>query len=199
MSVPLVALRHAPTAWNAERRLQGHTDIALGADGEATARRWRLDPAWSDYGVLSSPLVRALDTARLLFPKREITVEPRLIEMDFGAWEGKSLAELRGQPGGDAESRERMGLDFHAPGGESPRQVQQRIAPLLVEIAQAGKPTIIITHKAVLRALLSLATGWAMLEKPPVKLQPNCAHCFTVEAGGRIAIERMSVPLVIET
>jgi hypothetical protein len=38
-----------------------------------------------------------------------------------------------------------------------------------------------------------------MLEKPPVKLQPDSAHCFTVAAGGRIAIDRMNVPLVIGT
>jgi broad specificity phosphatase PhoE len=196
MTVPLVALRHAPTAWNAERRLQGRTDVPLSAEGEAAARSWRLDPAWHEYRVVSSPLKRAATTARLLFPGRAIATDARLIEMSFGGWEGKSLTELRGAPGSDAESRERMGLDFRAPDGESPREVQARIAPLLAEIAD---PTIIVTHKAVLRALLSIATGWEMLGKPPVKLLPSTAHVFQLGAGGKLAVERMNVSLLPET
>jgi broad specificity phosphatase PhoE len=159
-------------------------------------RGWRIDPAWRDYRVIASPLTRALTTARLLFPGREIAVDPRLVEMNFGDWEGKSLAELRGAPGSDAASRERMGLDFQPPQGESPRQVQARIAPLLEEIAAKDEPTVLVTHKAVLRALLSLATGWAMLGKPPMKLQPSTAHVFAVSAGGKIAIEQMNVSLL---
>jgi probable phosphoglycerate mutase len=196
--LPLVAIRHAPTEWNKARRLQGRTDVALGPDGIAAARGWRADPGWADYRVLASPLKRAAETAQLLFPGRAITFEPRLMEMDFGSWEGKSLAELRAAPGADAEERERLGLDFSAPGGETPRQVQMRIAPLLQEIAAQGDPTIIVTHKAVLRALLSLATGWAMLGKPPVKLKPDSAHLFRLDRAGKISVERMNVSLLPE-
>jgi probable phosphoglycerate mutase len=196
--LPLVAIRHAPTEWNRARRLQGRTDVALGPDGIAAAQSWRADPAWAGYRVLASPLKRAQETARLLFPEQAITLEPRLMEMDFGSWEGKSLSELRAAPGADAEARERLGLDFSAPGGETPRQVQARIGPLLQEIAGAGAPTIIVTHKAVLRALLSLATGWVMLGKPPVKLKPDSAHLFRLNRAGKISVERMNVPLLPE-
>ena len=194
--VALVAIRHAPTEWNREKRLQGHTDIPLSAAGRATARRWRLEPAWRTYRVVASPLRRARETAALLFPESEVAVDPRLIEMNFGDWEGRSLAELRDTPGSDAESRESLGLDFRAPNGESPREVQQRLHPLLGEIAAAGQPTVIIAHKAVLRALLSLATGWPMLGKPPVKLRADSAHVFRVASGGALGIERMNVPLL---
>jgi probable phosphoglycerate mutase len=195
-TVPLVAIRHAPTAWNAARRLQGRTDVALGESGIAAARRWQAAPAWRTYRVLASPLKRAEETARLLFPDHAITLDPRLMEMDFGSWEGKTLAALRAEPGAEAEERERLGLDFCAPGGETPRQVQARLQPLLTEIAGAGGPTILVTHKAVLRALLSLATGWEMLGKPPVKLKPDSAHLFRLDAAGRISVERMNVPLL---
>jgi probable phosphoglycerate mutase len=194
--LPLVAIRHAPTEWNRARRLQGRTDVALGAEGIAAARAWRGDPGWAAYRVLASPLKRAQETARLLFPDRTIETEPRLIEMDFGSWEGKSLAELRMLPGAEAEERERLGLDFCAPGGETPRQVQARLQPLLAEIAAADRPTVIVTHKAVLRALLSLATGWEMLDKPPVKLRPDSAHLFRLDAQGRIIVEAMNVSLL---
>jgi probable phosphoglycerate mutase len=192
----LVAIRHAPTAWNQAKRLQGRTDIALSPEGIAAAQSWRPDPAWVAYRVLASPLQRAQQTARLLFPDRAIVLDPRLMEMDFGDWEGKTLAELRAAPGAKAEERERLGLDFSAPGGETPRQVQTRLKPLLAEIAAAGESTIIVTHKAVLRALLSLATGWEMLGKPPVKLKPDSAHLFRLDAQGGIAVEQMNVSLL---
>jgi probable phosphoglycerate mutase len=195
-TLPLVAIRHAPTEWNQAKRLQGRTDVALGAEGIAAAKGWRADPAWAAYRVLASPLNRAQETARLLFPKLAISLDPRLMEMDFGAWEGKSLADLRAEPGAEAKARERLGLDFSAPGGETPRQVQARLQPLLTEIAAAGAPTVIVTHKAVLRALLSLATGWAMLGKPPVKLLPDSAHLFRLDRGGKISVERMNVSLL---
>jgi broad specificity phosphatase PhoE len=197
--VPLVAIRHAPTEWNQARRLQGRTDIALAAEGIVAARSWRADPTWTRYRVLASPLKRAQETARLLFPVHQIALDPRLMEMDFGSWEGKALANLRAEPGAEAEARESLGLDFSAPGGETPRQVQARIQPLLTEIAAAGMPTIIVTHKAVLRALLSLATGWAMLGKPPVKLKPDSAHLFRLGGNGKISVEKMNVSLLPKT
>ncbi|HVO03861.1 MAG TPA: histidine phosphatase family protein [Candidatus Cybelea sp.] len=196
-TLPLVAVRHAPTDWNRTRRLQGRTDVALDAAGIAVARRWRLDPAWAGYRVIASPMRRAAETARILCPDRTIEPDVRLVEMSFGDWEGKALSELRALGGGDAAERERMGLDFQAPGGESPREVQARLRPLLAEIAAAGMPTIIVTHKAVLRALLSLATGWDMLGKPPVKLQSDCAHMFALDSGGAISVVRMNIPLFV--
>ncbi|GAB2177657.1 histidine phosphatase family protein [Dongia sp. agr-C8] len=194
--LPLVAIRHAPTEWNAARRLQGRTDVALGADGIAAAKAWRPDPGWTAHRVLASPLKRAQETARLLFPGREIALDPRLMEMDFGTWEGRSLTELRATPGAAAAERESLGLDFSAPGGETPRQVQARLQPLLSEIAAAGVPTVIVTHKAVLRALLSLATGWSFLGKPPVKIKADSAHLFRLDADGKIRVEKMNVSLL---
>ena len=194
----LVAIRHAPTEWNEARRLQGRTDVSLGPAGEAAARRWRADPAWAGYRILASPLQRAQQTARLLFPGRTIALDARLMEMDFGQWEGRTLAELRAAPGAAAEERERLGLDFSAPGGETPRQVQARLRPLLAEIAASAVPSVIVTHKAVLRALLSLATGWEMLGKPPVKLQPDSAHLFRLAPDGMPTVEQMNVPLLAE-
>lgn len=191
----LVVLRHAPTAWNRDKRLQGRTDVALDEEGVAIAARWRIDPAWAGYRILSSPLQRARMTAAVLFPDTEIGVDSRLIEMDFGAWEGQRLADLRGDPTGDTEQREALGLDFKAPDGESPREVQARLRPLLLRLAELGRPTVLVTHKAVGRALFALASGWTMIGKPPVKLRPNCAHVYALDADGLPVIEMMNVSL----
>jgi broad specificity phosphatase PhoE len=111
----IVALRHAPTAWNRDRRLQGRTDVALDEEGVAVAARWRIAPEWAGYRILSSPLQRARMTAAILFPDAEIGIDRRLVEMDFGTWEGKRLAELRADPTEDAAAREAQGLYFKAP------------------------------------------------------------------------------------
>ena len=88
-----------------------------------------------------------------------------------------------------------MGLDFKAPEGESPREVQARLQPLLARLAELRRPTVLVTHKAVIRALYALASGWAMIGKPPAKLRPNCAQLFTLGADGTPAVERLNVSL----
>lgn len=191
----LVVLRHAPTAWNRDRRLQGRTDVALDEEGVAVAARWKIEPDWATYRILSSPLQRARVTAAILFPDAEIGVDSRLTEMDFGTWEGKRLAELRADPTGDAAWREDMGLDFRAPDGESPREVQARLRPLLARLAELQRPTLLVTHKAVGRAIYALASGWPMIGKPPTKLRPSCAHVYTLGADGTPAVERLNVSL----
>ena len=191
----IVALRHAPTAWNRDQRLQGRTDVALDEEGIAVAARWRVDPVWAGYRILSSPLQRARMTASILFPDAEIGIDRRLIEMDFGAWEGKRLAEQRAEPGGDAAAREARGLDFKAPDGESPREVQARIQPLLARLAELERPTVLVTHKAVIRALYALASGWTMIGKPPAKLRQGCAQVFRLGEDGMPSVERLNVSL----
>ena len=196
----LVVIRHAPTPWNRAKRLQGHSDIALDDAGRAVALGWRPGvAAWNGWRLLSSPLRRASETAALLFPGQPITIEPRLVEMSFGTWEGKTLAQLRGEKGAEVEEREVMGLDFHAPGGESPRQVQQRLQPLLAEIASDGRDAVCIAHKAVLRALYAQATGWDMRAKPPQKVQFGCAHLFDLDAAGHPALRQLNIPLASRT
>lgn len=190
----IVVLRHAPTAWNRDKRLQGRTDVALDEDGISIAARWRVDPDWATYRILSSPLGRARMTASILFPDAEIGVDSRLIEMDFGAWEGKRLEELRAADD-DTAARENMGLDFRAPNGESPREVQARLLPLLARLAELRRPTVLVTHNAVGRAIYALASGWTMIGKPPVKLRPNNAHVYALGADGTPTVERLNVGL----
>jgi len=192
-----ILIRHAPTPWNRAKRLQGRSNIALDEAGRAVALSWR-DAAriWADWHIIASPLQRAKETAALLFPGKSVTLEPRLAEMDFGAWEGKTLRDLRTEPGGDAARRELLGLDFQAPGGESPRRVQARLRPLLVEIAARGRPTVAVAHKAVLRALYALAVDWDMLVKPPEKIHANCAHHFHLDSQGQPHLVRLNIPLL---
>jgi probable phosphoglycerate mutase len=193
--VAVAILRHAPTVWNAAGRLQGLTDIPLSAAGEAAARTWRLPSPSDGWRRVCSPLQRARRTAELVQPSAPVIVDSRLREMSFGGWEGKTVAELRAEGGEGFAAAERLGLDFHPPGGESPRQAMDRVGDWLQEVAQAGEPVVAVSHKAAIRALLALATGWDMTGRQPLKLDWHCLHFFSAHGDGRVTLDRPNVSL----
>ncbi len=192
----LAILRHGPTAWTETRRIQGRTDTTLSDTGRAAVRAWRLPPDIAGFEPVSSPLLRARETAALL-GIAAFRIEPRLIEMDYGTWEGRGLAELRAEHGHLFADWEARGLDFRAPGGESPREVQARLIPWLAEVG-AGNPTLAIAHKGVIRALYALATGWPMVGKPPAKLREPMAHLFAIAPDGTPRVRALNLPLAGE-
>lgn len=193
--VRLTVLRHAATAWTEARRLQGRADPPLSPQGRAAAAAWRL-PA--DLGtqalILTSPLLRARQTAFAL--GLDARVEPRLIEADWGGWEGQRLADLRADPAAGVAERERAGLDFTPPDGESPRQVQQRLGSLLAELAAQPHPVLAICHNGVIRALYALAVGWQMLGPPPDRLAAAACHRYRLDASGHPTVDRLNIPLL---
>jgi len=193
--VAVAILRHAPTVWNAAGRLQGLTDIPLSPEGERAARTWRLPPPADGWRRMCSPLQRARRTAELVRPSAPVFVDSRLREMSFGVWEGKSIAELRSEGGERFAAAERLGLDFHPPGGESPRQAMDRVGGWLRDVAQDGEPVVAVSHKAAIRALLALATDWDMTGRQPLKLDWRCLHFFSVQGDGRVTLDRPNVPL----
>lgn len=189
----LALLRHAPTEWNAERRLQGRADIALSAAGRASLAAQRLPDEVAGFRHLASPLKRTRETADLLGLSPQI--DDRLVEMDWGRYEGRAIAELRREQGEAFLANEARGLDFTPEGGESPRVVQMRVMPLLAEIAGRGEPTLAITHRGVIRAIYARATGWDMRGEAPHELDLYALQIFTLGARGEPALARLNVPL----
>ena len=192
MSVPLAVLRHAATAWNAERQLQGVTDTPLSAAGEAEARSWWLPAPVDGWRRLSSPLQRARRTAELLRPAAAVTTCSALREMSFGVWEGHTVGGLRRTVGPAFVAEETRGLDFQPPRGESPRAVVSRLHAWLLTLEE---PSVVVSHKAVIRALLALATGWDMTDRPPCRLDWRCVHMFEAATDGSLSLRRLNVPL----
>lgn len=193
--VAFALLRHASTAWNEAGRLQGLTDTPLSPAGEADARSWRLPSPADTWKRMCSPLQRARRTAELLQPASVVSVDERLREMSFGNWEGHTLPELRATVGAAFVEAENKGLDFQPPGGESPRAVMARIAAWTAEIAARGEPVVAVSHKAAIRAVLALATGWDMMGRPPVTLDWRSLHFFHAETDGTVRLDRANVSL----
>jgi probable phosphoglycerate mutase len=189
----LALIRHGATDWNAERRLQGRADRPLSAAGRAAVQDWRLPPLLIEAAWATSPLARARETGALLRPSG-CAVEPRLIEMDWGGWEGRTRQELL-QEAGSALDRSPLGQDFRPPGGESPREVILRLKPWIAERARSGEATVAVTHRGVIRALYAEATGWDMIGPPGEEFADGAAQLLLARMDGSVGLIRTNLIL----
>ena len=190
--ITIALIRHGPTEWTDAKRLQGRTDIPLSAAGREFVETWQLPEQWRSARWTSSPLVRAVETARVL-SGRTPDIDRRLIEMDWGEWEGRRLADLRAELGEAMAANEAAGVDFRPPGGESPREVQSRLRDWLTDVVEIGEPMVAVAHHGVVRALFSMATGWNMVGHPPQKFRWGAIQYFSIGPAGNIAVERLNV------
>jgi broad specificity phosphatase PhoE len=192
----LVLVRHGITAWNAEGRLQGQTDIPLAPKGreQALALGRRLADAWTrppgnlpgpPTAVYTSDLSRACETTDLvLAPVRErlscfapaIHVTPLLRERHFGAWEGLTAEEARVRFGASRSHRDE---------GEPHLVVRERMQTILEQIksdtqeAKRNRVVLVVGHGGSLRHLVCVATG----------LPVESARCFHLDNTGLSIIE----------
>jgi len=162
----LYFIRHGETDFNVAQRLQGRSETRLNARGQTQAREYagilrdlferdRHQP--SDYAYVSSPLLRARETMELL--RSELGLDPgaygideRLAEISYGAWEGFTLAEIQARDPGVLQRRERDKWDFLPPGGESYREVAERVAAWYATVT---RDTVVAAHGGVARALMA--------------------------------------------
>lgn len=150
----LYLVRHGQTLWNAEGRLQGRLDSPLTVLGRAQAAALR--PLVADLpGVrVSSPLGRAVQTARILFGDAPVTLDDRLAEIDLGDFSGRPLAELRAERPDVFAGPPHAWYD-RAPGGERLAALSTRLAGLLADLPG---PAVMVTHGMALAMLCHLAT-----------------------------------------
>lgn len=181
-------IRHGRTSWNDDGRIQGHTDIPLNDAGRAELGALRVPLEYREWPVYASPLKRTLETARLLRLKAP-ALEPRLMEMHYGDWEGATWAELEARYGEALAARARRGLEFRPDGGESPAELKLRLTSWLDDIGALGRDTVAVTHKGVIRMALAMATGWDLVSKAPARLRWDCGHLFILPAGQPHALQ----------
>ena len=167
---PLVYLaRHGQTDWNAAVRFQGQTDVDINAFGRDQARRNGRhlaqlldDPLRFDF--VASPLRRTRETmeiirAELGLPPHGYRLDPRLVEVHFGDWQGMTPDEVEDAFAGAGAAREGNKWEFLPPGAdaESYRMLSERIAPWLSSL---DRDTVCVTHGGVIRSIFEL-TGAA--------------------------------------
>jgi probable phosphoglycerate mutase len=193
--VKLALLRHGVTDWNLEKRVQGQIDRPLSQLGRQQLAGLVLPPSFNAYRWYCSPLLRARQTAELLGLK-DLLLEPALIEMNWGDWEGQILKPLRKKLGDSMRDNESRGLDFRPPGGESPRQVQSRLRPWLRQVAAAERDSAAVVHKGIIRCIYALASGWDMRGESPVDFAWDAIHQFELTPDGELLDSYRSIPLI---
>ena len=120
--VRILLIRHAATAWTAQGRFQGQTDVPLSPHGRrqvaALAQRLRAETLHTLY---ASDLQRAWETAQAIatWHALQVHAEPRLREMAFGCWEGLAYDEIQRQDAERLTTWERDQLHSAPPGGET--------------------------------------------------------------------------------
>ena len=156
-------LRHGAIDNPPPRRFLGRTDLPLNADGIRQARdlgRWL--GAIPFRRVCASPLARAVETAALVSGRPAAAIErvETLVEIDLGAWEGLSLAEVQVRFPGEYEQRGQDLAAYRTPGGESFSEVADRACPALADLARdMPGPLLVVAHMGVNRAVLSRLLG----------------------------------------
>lgn len=175
-------VRHGETAWNVERRLQGHLDVPLNDTGQAQAQATAANLATVHFAaVYSSDLQRARQTATAIARSRageiEVEEQPRLRERHYGAFQGLTYAEAEAQFPEDYRRFKERETHFGFPGGgESLAEFAARVAEALTELANnhAGEQVLVVTHGGVLDIVHRLASG-KPLEAPRDFTIPNAA------------------------
>ena len=186
----LTLIRHGLTEWNVSGKFQGQTDLPLSTDGREQSRQLAqyLEPL-DVAEVWTSPLRRARETAEIAFPDHDIRIDPRLMELHFGAFEGSTQIEN--------EAHERWAwwyddpFERNAPGGESYRELRERVVAWYEELPAAGH-VIAFTHSGTIQMLLSHVIG---VERPRWRKRFFLRHTSltrVVVQAGHAVVERVN-------
>lgn len=179
----LYLVRHGETDWNKERKIQGRTDIPLNEFGRMLARKTAAGLSLVNFDICyTSPLCRARETAEIIRKERLINIieDDRIIEMSFGAYEGKCCSPQACNVPENFHMFIEDPQRYKAPeGGENFEDVIKRTGAfwdMLYDQYESGNYNILVaTHGAALAALLnnikkqSLSGFWGM------GVHKNCA------------------------
>ena len=129
-----------------------------------------MDVAALDY--IASPLGRTRETMEILrhtlgLDPADYRLDGRFIELTFGKWEGLTWREVRGQDAALAAERERDKWNFVPPGGESYAMLLERLRPAALDLS---RPTVLVSHGGVARALLAALADVPVHEAPRVDI-----------------------------
>jgi len=179
-------IRHGQTDWNLSGRWQGQAEQAPGLNSTGRAQALTIPrslPNARFSAIYSSDLLRARQTANLIAVPLgvDVTLEPRLREMNLGAWEGMLSSDIEAQYPLELERRRRSPLQIPAPNGESLFEVAERVLAAAYEIADrhAGASVLIVSHGVALAIMLCHAQGIPLdkvYEHIPENTIPHCVE-----------------------
>ena len=187
-------LRHGETAWNADgNRYCGRTDRTLTEKGVTQARTAgnRLEGIVFD-AAYSSPLKRAYDTAEMAGRGMEVGTDERLIEVDFGAWGGKTKEQFVAENAALWASWETSPETTRAGGtGETALEVVTRVDHFYRDIVRAHPSgnVLVVGHNGVNRLYVSYKLGMPLRNYRRFFLDNAAVTWFTLDQDGEIVLK----------
>jgi broad specificity phosphatase PhoE len=156
----IVLVRHGQTEWNQVERFRGRANVPLNETGlaqaEATARR--IASEWQPVAVYSSPLSRAVRTAKAIGQSLSLPVQTHrgLADIDYGRWQGLTPDDARAQWPGEVNAWYHTPHTASIPGGETLDRVRVRAMETVTELAahHPGETIVLVGHTVVNRAIL---------------------------------------------
>lgn len=197
-------IRHGETALNVKGCYYGRTDAVLSEKGISQARYLKeiLKEVSFDY-IVASPLVRAYNTAQIVMEEREQEIfgDRRLMEQDFGIFEGMTYKEIQNTYPKELDAWNEEFSTYRIPKGESFADVRSRAEDFLRDIPSGreskGEKMLIVAHKGTLGHLLA-----AMLKLPldgywNFVFEQGCYSVVDLEDGYAI-IRKLNASISVE-
>lgn len=191
----LYYVRHGETDFNRQGRLQGRRDTPLNARGRQQAAECgvllrdlfaRDHRKAQDFKYVSSPLERARETMEILraalgLQVHDYEIDARLIEIAYGEWEGLTLQEIEMRNASVLSARERDKWDFAPPGGESYRELADRIGSWYSSLTA---DTVVAAHGGGVRALMAISNIVSEEEATHAQIAQGVVYVF---ANGKMS------------
>jgi broad specificity phosphatase PhoE len=187
--VTLYYVRHGETDWNRAQRYQGQRDIPINATGrsQAKANGRLLAAALGDHAAhldyVASPLKRASETMEILraelgLDRRAYRTDDRLMEINYGSWEGQPWADMAVRDAAGYAARQADVWNWRPQSGESYQMLAERVGAWVAEVAG---DTVVVAHGGVSRVLRAILFG---LSAPQVmRLEVPQDRVLVLQAG----------------
>jgi broad specificity phosphatase PhoE len=186
----LLLVRHGETDWNRDQRWQGHSDPPLNERGREQARALAATLESPDR-IYASDLARARDTAAILAERLRVpvTLDERLRERGFGAWEGLTMAEIEARFAAD-HTRWRAGEGAGAVDAEPFETFAERVGSFLHEVLERhpDEDVLIVAHGGTIRVIHALASGLDYVrDHRSIPAVDNCVPSKYAFRNGKLA------------
>jgi probable phosphoglycerate mutase len=195
-------IRHAQTVWNLEKMIQGQKDSPLTTAGREQSRIWGEQLALLPFNrILTSDLGRTVATAELINRSLKLPLQKTslLRELDWGAWTGRRIQEIKMETPEELRSMEQSGWQFCPPGGESRRAVWLRSRKALEEAFKRwpGETILTVIHEGVIKCLLYGLAERQFLPQEPVMIEPRHLH-WIVGQEKELRIEQINAISLVD-
>lgn len=196
MVTTLYLIRHGQVLHHDEWRFTGHLDVEM--DETGISQFYTIVNYLSRYAiraVYSSDLKRSLKGAKIIARKLNISlfIDPSFRELSFGKWEGLKAEEI-------PEPMPEDLTDFRFGGGETIRELQQRIIPALKDIISRhkGEEIVLVGHGGVNRVILLEALGMELKNFYRIKQEYGCLNIIEYAENGFASVKLINGGPILE-